>query len=111
MTARNGQYTEEPQLLRMRTRLRDLMERRGLTAAELAERCGCSRQVAWQWAQGMRIPSASSLIRLSRALDVPADWLLGATPQDLAARVRSLAGVEKDPVLTGAHFRRTDVGM
>lgn len=89
--ATEGPYSQEPQLLRFRSRLSSSLERAGMTPAGLAEAVGKSRQVVWQWLSGARIPSAVSIVRIARALDVPADWLLGEPPTRCAERVVSLA--------------------
>lgn len=86
-----GPYTQEPQLMRFRSRLSRAMESADLTPTDLAREVGRSRQVVWQWLSGVRIPHAVTIVRLSRVLDVPADWLLGTPATECAERVMSLA--------------------
>lgn len=67
----------EPQLARLRTRLAAAMARRGVSRRELSFRTGYTEAVVSFWLSGSRIPSAEALVKLSRALDVDTDWLLG----------------------------------
>lgn len=49
----------------------------GLSQAALAARIGTSQGHVSQWEDGRKTPSAKYLVRLARALNVSADWLLG----------------------------------
>lgn len=90
-----GPFTQEPQLVNFRRRLRDRMEDVGVDAEALAESCGQTPRCVWQWLSGVRIPTAPSLIRISRALGVPADWLLGESPSECARRAIQAHAMEE----------------
>lgn len=87
----SGPYAQEPQLLHFRQRLREKMADADMDTESLAMAIGQSRQVAWQWLSGVRLPSTVSLVRLSRALMVPADWLLGEGTEECGRRALRLA--------------------
>ena len=46
---------------------------RGLTQAQLAEMIGCPRQTIARWETGVRVPSLTYLVKLSRALGCSLD--------------------------------------
>lgn len=58
-------------------RLREHREAAGLTQTELATAIGKHKDQVSQWERGIRTPSAESLVRLSGALGVSVDHLLG----------------------------------
>lgn len=58
-------------------RLRQHMELKGLTQAELADRADLSRSALTMFFNGERKPSADALLKLADALDVSTDYLLG----------------------------------
>lgn len=71
-------YSDEPQLLRFRRRLSQAMEMDGVRSAdELARSARLSHACVLSYLRGTRLPSATSLVRLSRTLGVSCDWLLG----------------------------------
>ncbi|MBP3883465.1 MAG: helix-turn-helix transcriptional regulator [Olsenella sp.] len=73
-----GPYTEEPQLLLFRRRLRDAMRLEGIEGpSDLSARSGVAHTTVMSYLRGERLPGAVSLVRLSRALGVSCDWLLG----------------------------------
>ena len=59
------------------SRLRKAMEERGIDRTELRRMLGCSYSAVNAWVVGDRVPTASRLADICRALDVSADWLLG----------------------------------
>lgn len=61
------------------TRIREAREILGLSQAELARRCGMSRQVIWGWESGNRQPSVESLLSVASVLGVTVDELLVKT--------------------------------
>lgn len=95
MSAQPGPFSQEPQLILFRRRLRDRMEDAGVDAGALAEACGQTPRCVWQWLSGVRIPTAPSLIRISRALGVPVDWLLGESPSECARRAIQARALEE----------------
>jgi len=58
-------------------RLRAARETRGLNQSDLAEKCGFQTSAISHFETGSRKPSFDSLRRLSEALDVSTDYLLG----------------------------------
>lgn len=58
-------------------RLRSARDVRGLTQAEVAEITGLKPSAVSHFEAGRRAPSLANLVRLSRALHVSADKLLG----------------------------------
>lgn len=53
---------------------------KGVSQANLARTIGVSRAAVNQFVQGNRLPSIVTFAAICRALDVSADFLLGATP-------------------------------
>lgn len=73
-----GPYTLEPQLLRFRRRLRAGMRVAELcTPADLAREAHVADGTVMAYLRGTRLPGALTLVRISRALGVSCDWLLG----------------------------------
>lgn len=60
-------------------RLKTLMERKGLSQAQLADRADVARSAMNQFLSGERKPSADALVKLADVLVVSADYLLGRT--------------------------------
>lgn len=59
------------------TQVRSLRRERGLTQQELGRRCGLSRSFLSQVENGNRVPSLTSLTRISAALGImPVDVLI-----------------------------------
>lgn len=59
------------------TRLRGLMEKKGLTQQSLAELTGFQRQTIGQYVNGTSKPDTYRLIKIAKALDVTPNLLLG----------------------------------
>lgn len=75
---REWTYSDEPQLIRFRRRLSEAMEMDDIEDySELAQKAGLTRACVLSYLRGTRLPSATSLVRLSRTLGVSCDWLLG----------------------------------
>lgn len=71
-------FSDEPQLMRFRRRLLQAMEMSDVkTAYDLARISGVSHKCVMSYMRGTRLPSAISLVKLSRSLAVSCDWLLG----------------------------------
>lgn len=75
--ADGGPYGKEPQLLRFRRRLRAAMRARRASSRALAREVGLARSSLTGYLTGLQLPSPPYLVRLSRALGVSTDWLLG----------------------------------
>lgn len=58
-------------------RLQAAMYLRNFTGAELAKRSGLTQATISRYINGQRQPSVDRIIRLSKALDVTSDYLLG----------------------------------
>jgi len=63
------------------SRLREARQRRDFSAADLAKRSGLVESAISHFECGRREPSADSLRKLARALDITADFLLGLTTE------------------------------
>ncbi|CAG0963964.1 HTH-type transcriptional regulator ImmR [Anaerolineae bacterium] len=66
-------------------RLKTLMERKGLSQAQLADRADVARSAMNQFLSGERKPSADALAKLANVLDVSTDYLLGQTDETVLA--------------------------
>jgi transcriptional regulator with XRE-family HTH domain len=64
-------------------RLRRLRENIGITQEKLAEKIGVSIMQIYRWEVGENEPSANHLIKLARALETTADYLLGGDDNPL----------------------------
>ena len=62
-------------------RIRIMRKSLGLTQADLAKKIEVTKQSITAYELGLREPSFRNLIRLSRALNVTIDWLLGESQQ------------------------------
>jgi transcriptional regulator with XRE-family HTH domain len=60
-------------------RVKETRERRGLSQQELADRTGIHVQQVYRIENAKSVPTADTLARLARELDVSADYLLGLT--------------------------------
>lgn len=59
------------------TRVRELMEQKGLSSSELADHADLARSAITQFFAGDRKPSADALVKLADTLDVSTDYILG----------------------------------
>ena len=91
-----GSRVTEPTIFGVR--LRELREARGWTQEEVAERAGLAASVVSHFETGVRgKPSADNLVKISKALGVTADYLLGRSAQPevsderVSALLRSLS--------------------
>lgn len=62
-------------------RIKSTRKSLGLTQADLAKKIGVTKQAITTYETGIREPSFRNLIKLSRALNVTTDWLLGEDQQ------------------------------
>lgn len=71
-------------------RLREAREKRGLTQADLGKEAGLPSTTISHFESGSRKPSFDNLRRLTKALSVSTDYLMGIvdTPDDTAAASR-----------------------
>lgn len=87
-----------------KTRLKELMKRRGVSQTELARCTGLSKSGISQYLSGVYEPSRKTLARLADALEVSPEWLSGedekevkpsGTPATISvARAAELLGIQ-----------------
>lgn len=58
-------------------RIKILLDRRGMSQRELADRIGCTEVSVSRYITGARMPKAPTLARIAKVLNVSADMLLG----------------------------------
>lgn len=104
-------YSTEPQLLLFRRRLRERMRELGIDEAALGREVGQTRQAVSLWLVGLRLPQAPSLVRLSRALGVTSDWLLGFDEGEIVLRSAELLRRIRDSAATGVAASAPTGGM
>lgn len=54
-----------------------IMKKRGLNEIEFAKACGVSTYKMAKWLSGASVPRLNDFIKLCKALNVKANWLLG----------------------------------
>jgi repressor LexA len=86
--------------MELRERLSYLMERRGIAnAAELSRMTGLTQVAIRNYMRGIKVPNAQALVKLSRALNTSADYLLSGS-QKRTDRIPLLSKIPGgDPVL------------
>lgn len=85
-----------------------LRQRQGWSQAELAKKLSISPSTVGMYEQGRREPSLSSLVQLSRAFGVSADYLLTGvplTPEDEHAMAEAVAKALPDQCRPGGLSR------
>lgn len=60
-----------------RKRLREELKENGITTKELADKVGVSAEMITQYYTTKKLPRLDTFIRICKALDVSADYLLG----------------------------------
>lgn len=70
-------------------RFRELRERAGLTAAELARRVGVSQAAVSQWDTGKKFPSSEMLCKLADFYCVSVDSLLGREKAEICLPIQN----------------------
>jgi len=65
--------------------IKNLRKKKGLSQEELSIKLNVVRQTVSKWEQGLSVPDADLLIRLSDALETPVSTLLGETVTEPAA--------------------------
>jgi len=66
--------------------LRHLMEKRGLTAGDLGEKCGVSRATIFHWLAAKRTPNVEQLEPLAEALGL-SDWGKLSPPESFVSKI------------------------
>ncbi|MGI8960959.1 MAG: substrate-binding domain-containing protein [Bryobacteraceae bacterium] len=80
--------------MRVRTRLKEIRERRQVSAADLAFRVGVSRQTIYAIEDGTFVPNTAVSLQIARSLDVTVEELFSIADEQLTAPIRAdlLAG-------------------
>ncbi len=60
-----------------KTRLKEELENSKLTVKQLAEKIGVSREMVTQYYTTKKLPKLDTFVRICKALNVSADYLLG----------------------------------
>ena len=58
-------------------KLKFALEMRGMTQKELANKAGLTEVSICRYVNGDRAPNAKTIIKICKALNISADWLLG----------------------------------
>ena len=88
-----------------------LRTEKGLSQEKLAELLNVSRQTISRWESGETLPSADNLIRLSRALDVSVEDLMGNAPVEPKAAVATEERLEPAPQKDGGWRKPILIGV
>lgn len=67
------------------TRITDLLNKKGMSQRELAERAGVTEVSMSRYINGNRIPKAMQLANIARVLGVTSEYLLGKEADDFAS--------------------------
>ena len=89
--------------------IKTLRKARGFSQEELAARIHVVRQTVSKWEKGLSVPDAELLQRLSEALEVPVQQLLGAqmqTPEERDALADQLSRINEQLVIRNRRSRR-----
>lgn len=68
-------------------RLRQLIEDKGMTQKELANKVGCTEAAISHYIKGDRIPRASVLAKIAIALNTTSDYLMEGIPADVTGEL------------------------
>ncbi len=77
-----------------------LRKREGLSQAEVSEKLDVSRQAVTKWETGTSRPSIENLQSLSRLYNVPLEYLLDESGDELPAPAPAAPAAEKGPEQT-----------
>lgn len=73
----------------METRIKELLEKKGISSAELSRRIGVTKATVSNLITGKTSPSVDTLNRIAEVLEVPF-WQLFANPDDIIDRKQSV---------------------
>ncbi len=68
-------------------RIKNLLEKKGMTQRELAEKTGCTEAAISHYIKGDRTPRASVLSKIAIALDTTSDYLMEGIPADVKEEI------------------------
>ena len=94
----------------MGERIKQLLEKKGITQRDLAEKTGCTEAAISHYIKGDRTPRASVLAKIAIALDTTSDYLMEGIPADvknelgyakklIARNVSQMSKAEKTEIL------------
>ena len=94
----------------MGERIKELLEKKGITQRELAERTGCTEAAVSHYIKGDRIPRASILTKIAIVLETTSDYLMEGIPVEvkeelgyakklIARNVSQMSKAEKKEIL------------
>lgn len=73
----------------VRTRLGEIRKGRGVSAADLADRAGITRQTIYAIEDGTFVPNTTISLKLSRALDVSVEEIFSIAEEEASAPIRA----------------------
>ena len=71
----------------MGERIKDLLEKKGMTQRELADKTDCTEAAISHYIKGDRTPRASVLTKIAIALDTTSDYLMEGIPADVKEEI------------------------
>ncbi len=94
----------------MGERIKELIEKKGITQRELAEKTGCTEAAVSHYIKGDRVPRASVLTKIAIALETTSDYLMEGVPVEakeelgyakklIARNVSQMSKAEKKEIL------------
>lgn len=64
----------------MGSRIKDLLNKKGMSQNDLANKVGCTSAAISHYIKGDRIPRSGVMLKIANALDTTADYLSNGTP-------------------------------
>lgn len=68
-------------------RIKDLLERKGMSQRQLAESIGCTEAAVSHYIKGDRIPRSSIMTKIAKTLDTTSDYLVDGIPQNVQSEL------------------------
>ena len=72
----------------MGERLKEVINKKGISQKELAEKVGCTDAAISRYIKGNRVPRASVLTKIAIVLDTTSDYLMEGVPTDVTDELR-----------------------
>ena len=72
----------------MGERLKEVINKKGISQKELAEKVGCTDAAISRYIKGNRVPRASVLTKIAVVLDTTSDYLMEGVPTDVTDELR-----------------------
>lgn len=94
----------------MGERMKELIEKKGLTQKDFAKAVGCTEAAISHYIKGDRVPRSSVLTKIAIALDTTSDYLVEGVPTDvkdeliyakklIARNVKQMSNAEKREIM------------